>query len=302
MVELRAPERREAVAVTELIAASDIADYGAPDIDVDDVRTEWRRPGFRLEDDAVVVVEDGRIVGYAAAMRDGHVDAYVHPEARGRGIGSQLVDWTEARAAARLEPGGSVLLGQAIPSVNVGARSLLESRGYEPVRTYWRMVAPLEGPPPAPVWPEGVRVRTFDPERDARAVYMLIQDAFADNERYTPETFEEWQAGQIDREAFEPGLWVVAEADGSVVGAVVCPDYEDEGWIRQLAVARDWRRRGLGTALLRRALAEFHRRGRREVGLVVDSWNRTGAKEMYERAGMRIAREYYRYEKEISTP
>jgi mycothiol synthase len=300
VAELRPPERHEADAVTELIAASDVADYGAPDIDPDDVRTAWRRPGFRLEDDAVVAVEDAQLVGYAALMRDGFVDAYVHPEARGRGIGSRLVDWSEHRAAERLEPGGSVTLGQAIPSVNVGARSLLESRGYQPARTYWRMVASLDGPPPEPAWPDGIRVRSFDPERDARAVHMLIQDAFADNERYAPETFEEWQVGQIDREAFEPGLWVVAEADGSVVGAVVCPDYEEEGWIRQLAVARDWRRRGLGTALLRRAMAEFHRRGRKEIGLVVDSWNRTGAKEMYERSGMRVAREYYRYEKEIS--
>ena len=56
--------------------------------------------------------------------------------------------------------------------------------------------------------------------------------------------------------------------------------------MRQLAVSRDWRRRGLGTALLRQAMSEFSRRGRRELGLVVDSWNRTGAKELYERAGM----------------
>jgi hypothetical protein len=31
----------------------------------------------------------------------------------------------------------------------------------------------------------------------------------------------------------------------------------------------------------------------------VDSWNRTGAREMYERAGMRVDREHLRYEKEI---
>jgi ribosomal protein S18 acetylase RimI-like enzyme len=161
------------------------------------------------------------------------------------------------------------------------------------------MVAPLEGPPPSPNWPEGVRVRTFDRERDDRAVHTLIQDSFGDNERHVPESFEEWEAGMIDREAFEPGLWFVAESEGKVVGAVLCPAYEEDGWIRQLAVSRDWRRRGLGTALLYQAMAEFHRRGRRELGLVVDSWNRTGAREMYERAGMRVDREHLRYEKEI---
>jgi ribosomal protein S18 acetylase RimI-like enzyme len=164
------------------------------------------------------------------------------------------------------------------------------------------MSMPLEERPPPPAWPNGVRVRTFDQERDTRAVYALVQDAFGDNERHTAESFEEWQAFMIDREAFEPGLWFIAESKGEIVGCVLCPNYEDEGWVRQLAVAREWRRRGLGTALLRQAMSELSRRGRREIGLVVDSGNRTGAKEMYERAGMTVAREHVRYEKTLTAP
>jgi mycothiol synthase len=298
-IELRPPAAAEAEAVTQLIAACDIAEYGSADIELDDVLVDWARPGFKLEQDAVVAVDDGRIVGYAAVTRSGHRDACVDTEQQGRGIGSRLLAWSEERAAQQLAPGESVLLGQPVASVNEAARKLLESAGYEPVRSYWRMVAPLEGPPPSPNWPEGVRVRTFDRERDDRAVHTLIQDSFGDNERHVPESFEEWEAGMIDREAFEPGLWFVAESEGKVVGAVLCPAYEEDGWIRQLAVSRDWRRRGLGTALLYQAMAEFHRRGRRELGLVVDSWNRTGAREMYERAGMRVDREHLRYEKKI---
>jgi mycothiol synthase len=298
-IELRPPTADEAEAVTQLIAACDIAEYGSADIELDDVLVDWRRPGFDLEKDAVVAVEDGRIAGYSAVTRSGHRDAYVDPEQLGRGIGSRLLAWSEKRAAEQLGPGNSVLLGQPVASVNEASRKLLESAGYEPVRSYWRMVAPLEGPPPSPVWPEGVRVRTFDRERDDRAIHTLIQESFGDNERHVPESFEEWEAGMIDREAFEPGLWFVAESEGKVVGAVLCPAYEEDGWIRQLAVSRDWRRRGLGTALLYQAMAEFHRRGRKELGLVVDSWNRTGAREMYERAGMRVDREHLRYEKKI---
>ena len=299
-IELRPPAAEEAEAVTQLIAACDIAEYGSADIELDDVLVDWGRPGFDLTRDAVVAVEDGRIVGYAAITRSGHRDAYVAPEQQGRGIGSRLLAWSEKRAAEQLAPGESVLLGEPVASVNEAARKLLESAGYEPVRSYWRMVASLETPPPSPSWPRGVRVRTFDRERDDRAVHTLIQESFGDNERHVPESFEEWEAGMIDREAFEPGLWFVAESEGRVVGAVLCPAYDEDGWIRQLAVSRDWRRRGLGTALLYQAMAEFHRRGRKELGLVVDSWNRTGAREMYERAGMRVDREHFRYEKEIS--
>ncbi len=299
METIRAPRQDEAQAVTDLVIACDIHDLGAPDFELDDLLTDWNMPGFDLSRDAVVVEEDGALAAYAAFIRNDYVDVYVSPAHRDLGLGAKLLDWAERRAVERA--GAGAVLGQVVTSTNDGARRLLEDRGYRPVRTYWRMSMPLDERPPPPAWPEGVLVRTFDQERDTRAVFALVQDAFADNERHTAESFEEWQAFMIDREAFEPGLWFIAESKGEIVGCVLCPNYEDEGWVRQLAVSRDWRRRGLGTALLRQAMSEFSRRGRREIGLVVDSWNRTGAKDLYERAGMTVAREHVRYEKTLSS-
>lgn len=298
----RAPRPDEAQAVTDLVVTCDVDEFGRPDYELDDLLTDWHMPGFELSKDAVVVLDGETLVAYAAFIRNDYVDVYVHPEHRNRDIGKELLEWSERRAVERAVDGQEVRLGQVLTSSHDGARRLLERRGYEPVRTYWRMSMPLESNPPSPVWPEGVIVRTFDQERDTRAVYGLVQDAFGDNERHTAESFEEWQAFMIDREAFEPGLWFIAESSGEIVGCVLCPNYEDEGWVRQLAVARGWRRRGLGTALLRQAMVELHRRGRREIGLVVDSWNRTGAKELYERAGMTVAREHTRYEKSLRAP
>lgn len=296
----RAPRQDEAQAVTDLIIACDIHEFGAPDFELDDLLTDWNMPGFDRELDAVVIERDDEIVAYASFIRNDYVDVYVRPGHRNRGYGQQLLEWSERRALERAHAGEQVRLGQVITPTHEGAQNLLESRGYRPVRTYWRMTMPLDESPSGPVWPEGVLVRTFDQERDTRAVYRLVQDAFGDNERHNAESFEEWQTFMIERDVFEPGLWFIAEAEGEIVGCVLCPNYEDEGWIRQLAVARDWRRRGLGTALLRQAMVEFSRRGRRELGLVVDSWNRTGAKELYERAGMTVAREHVRYEKTLS--
>jgi mycothiol synthase len=301
-LELRAPTHRDAQAITDLVVTCDIEELGEPDFELDDLLTDWNRPGFDLSHDAVVVVDGELIVAYAALVRRDYADVYVHPDYRDGGIGAELLAWTEHRAAEGLGPGETLRLGQVVTGARAGARGLLERAGYEPVRTYWRMEMALDGPPPPPAWPEGVRVRSFDRERDSRAVHALVQDAFADNERHEAESFEEWQAFMIDREAFEPGLWFIAEADGEIAGAVLCPDYQSEGWVRQLAVARAWRRRGLGTALLRQAMSEFHRRGRPDIGLVVDSSNRTGAKELYERAGMHVAREHTRLEKELRAP
>ena len=286
--------------MTDLVIACDIHEFGAPDFELDDLLTDWNMPGFDLASDALVIEEDSRLAAYAAFIRNDYVDIYVHPDFRDRGFGEQLLEWSERRAVERTPPGEEIKLGQVVTSTDVGAQKLLLGRGYEPARTYWRMSMPLEERPPPPAWPEGVHVRTFDQERDTRAVFALVQEAFGDNERHNAESFEEWQAFMIDRDAFEPGLWFIAESKGEIVGCVLCPNYEDEGWIRQLAVARDWRRRGLGTALLRQAMSEFSRRGRKELGLVVDSWNRTGAKELYERAGMTVAREHVRFEKTLA--
>jgi ribosomal protein S18 acetylase RimI-like enzyme len=56
---------------------------------------------------------------------------------------------------------------------------------------------------------------------------------------------------------------------------------------------------GLGLALLRHSFDEFYRRGKRKGGLGVDAGSLTGATRLYERAGMRVARQYSIYEKEL---
>ncbi len=221
---MRAPRQDEAQAVTDLIIACDIHELGAPDFELDDLMTDWNMPGFDRELDAAVVEEDGRLVAYAAFIRNDYMDIYVHPDYRNRGIGKRLLDWSERRGLERAAAGQEVRLGQVVTATHEGARRLLENHGYEPVRTYWRMSMPLEERPPPAAWPEGVVVRTFDQERDTRAVYALVQDAFADNERHTAESFEEWQAFMIDRDAFEPGLWFIAESKGEIVGCVLCPN------------------------------------------------------------------------------
>jgi ribosomal protein S18 acetylase RimI-like enzyme len=78
---------------------------------------------------------------------------------------------------------------------------------------------------------------------------------------------------------------------------VLCPWYPDTGWIRQVAVRADQRGQGLGLALLHHAFGALYERGHREVGLGVDEWNETGAKRLYERAGMTAVLEHRWYER-----
>ena len=61
-----------------------------------------------------------------------------------------------------------------------------------------------------------------------------------------------------------------------------------------------WRRRGIGAFLLRVAFAELARRGLPRVMLNVDAGNVSGAIDLYERAGMRVRRQWEIYEKELA--
>jgi mycothiol synthase len=298
---IRPAAKADAETVTELVVAFDVNEYGAPDFELDDLLADWGSPGLSLELDTwVAELADGRLAAYGALHFNENAEVYVHPESRGLGIGSNLLGRIEARALTRARTGERVLVAQALSSLNAPGRTLLSRAGYQDVRTYWRLVRELDSELPAPSAPSGVSIRAFVRDRDAHATYRVLAAAFEDNIRRRPfESFEEWEAHEINRKAFDPSLWFVAEEEGRIVGAIVCPDYEGEGWVRQLGVSRESRGRGIGTSLLLTAFAEFRRRGRRDAALVVDSWNLTGARSVYERLGMHTEREYSRFEKEL---
>jgi len=155
-----------------------------------------------------------------------------------------------------------------------------------------------EAPQP-PKWPAGVSVRAFKPGHDDKPLHAMIQEARADNHENAPISFEGWRTLMIERDSFDPTLWFLAAAGDEIVGAALCPRYPGQGWVRQVAVARNWRRRGVARALLQHAFGEFHKRGNHSVGLVVDSYNRTGARSLYESLGMRLDRQHDRYEKSL---
>jgi ribosomal protein S18 acetylase RimI-like enzyme len=71
------------------------------------------------------------------------------------------------------------------------------------------------------------------------------------------------------------------------------------GWVGTLGVRRPWRKKGLGLALLLHSFGEFHKRGMKTIGLIVDAANPTGATHLYQKAGMHIASEFVIYEKEL---
>ena len=101
---LRAPRMTDAAAVTALVNLADDHDFGVADLEVEDVRDEWRT--LDLEHDAWLLVDRDEVVAAAdvslRAEVEYRVNLYVHPGWRRRGLGSLLFARVLARANQRI--------------------------------------------------------------------------------------------------------------------------------------------------------------------------------------------------------
>lgn len=304
----------------ELVAmfnACSRAVVGVDEHDVADLLVEWRSPGFSLESDAIVVeAQNGSLAGYAEVWDtdEPHVRIFswgrVAPNHRGLCIGTWLAAWEEERARKAIDRAPAdarVSLRQFVYKQDSEANALLERHGFALVRLFFRMEAPLDIVVPEPTWPEGVVVRTFNPDEDLEPMVRAIRETFRDHWGYVESSFEEDVEGLrhwiTEDKEFDPALWFLVSASGQIVGVTLCsakvPGDPNLGYVNTVGVVRPWRRRGVALALLRHAFAEFQKRGKERVALGVDSSSLTGALRLYEAAGMHPVRESHMYEKEL---
>ena len=290
----------DAPSVARVINACMLVEIGRRWTTEERIRTELTSPGIDLaKDHPVVVADDGELVGYLEIAAAGdpldqvETIPFVDPAFWGRGLSSFLLEAGERRAreivAAARVPGPVGLLVARIDG-NEHAERLFVSRGFVPIRRFHLMrIEHLESPPP-PTIPEGLQIRAFERDRDARAVYDAMMEAFADHWGSDPTSFEQWLHLEADGADFDPNLWFIAFDGDQVAGLALCaastPSSPDTAEVNDLAVRRPWRRRGLGLALLLSAFRAFAERGIEAAELGVDSANPTGATRLYERAGM----------------
>jgi ribosomal protein S18 acetylase RimI-like enzyme len=287
----------DAAAVAALIVALESSLYGHSGFSQADLEDEWS--DLDLGRDARVVRDGECIVGYSVLRAEGELwraEGYVHPDALGRGIGRLIATRFEEDVTRR----GAGRIQHSVLEADSAARRLLESLGYGVVRVFRELRIELEAPPPAPQWPDGLRVVAFDPERDALEFYAGHQEAFAGAWDFTPRDFDSWSKSHLAGERFDPTLWCVARAGDEIAAGTICTgDTYGGGFVHGLFTRRPWRRQGVGAALLCDVFGRFWERGERSVGLGVDAANETGAFRLYERAGMTPALGWLIYEKEL---
>jgi mycothiol synthase len=307
----RRPSTADARAVTDLINACSIEETGVPSATVEEILADWTAPGADPGRDCwVVEAAGGDLIGSmwvgAAMLPSLRIDGYVHPSHRGRGIGTRLLTLGLDRSremSSAIEDGSPVTVLHGVLHGSHGAR-LLEAHGFDPVRRILMMRIDMDGPPPAPAWPEWISVRTAVAGQDERAIYAAEEEAFQDHWNHRPVGFDDWlHARTVGGADLDRTMWFLAMDGGQLAGAALCarevPEDVRCGLVDRLSVRRPWRRNGIAMALLQHAFGEFRRRGTASVALFVDAESLTGATRLYERAGMRAVRQIDAYEKEL---
>lgn len=291
---------------------------GVNEVTRDRLENDWNTPGFDPEDNTRLVLSPGgSLVGEAEVWDLTHPPVHpwawmaVNPQCEFvERVRMYLLGWCEDRCRQvldKVDPELRVAMRFWTYHENKALAELLEARGISFIRHSFRMRYEIDGPPPQPVWPEGVSVRRFDPQEDAEDVYRVDDEAFKDHFGYVEEPFEEgfrrFMHHMTGHEAYDPDLWFLAEKGDEIIGICLCRKWtvedRDAGYITSLGVRRPWRRQGIALALLHHAFNAFYERGKSRVDLAVDAENLTGAMRLYEKAGMYVCRQYDMFEKEF---
>ncbi|WP_426452981.1 GNAT family N-acetyltransferase [Paenibacillus sp. S-38] len=302
-IQLRRPRPDDAQAVSDLVIACDVEDFGFPDFDLSELLDMWS--GFDLERNVWIAENaDNTIVGYAFLEEDSDEKlfsyGFVLPSARGTGIGTALLAALETRAGELAAASGRhKRLQNVVPTLRTDAQELVQGRGFTPVRLFKRMSIRMEAAPAQPVLPEGVTLAPFLPHRDGRSVYDAYIETFADHWDFAAPEYAIW-AEQLSRPSFGPEWWLIARGSaGDIAGFALARMREDTLYIQQIGVRGPFRGKGLGLALLQTAFHKAYAAGQPNVSLGVDTSSATGAFRLYEKAGMQAVYEVTIVEKRV---
>jgi ribosomal protein S18 acetylase RimI-like enzyme len=264
--------------------------------------------------DIVVAVDaSGDIVGYSRVfwldVDDGHRGYYVAFEARDDvgGLTEAMFDWGLERAtqvaATHDHPDRRL---DAWANEGTPRARLVEARGFEPYAWSAFMVRPhFDDIPPAPL-PDGLEVRPVEPDH-WRRIWEADITAFRDHRFYVEQTETDWERF-IDEAKQGTELWQVAW-DGDDVAGQVRTRFNDEeiarlgrrrAWTEDISTRRDWRGRGVASALIAGSLRQLAELGFHEAALGVDLDNPTGALGVYERLGYRSVLRQAQYHRRIT--
>lgn len=181
------------------------------------------------------------------------------------------------------------------------------SRGFEPIRVYNTLRAPVATNLKPPVLPEGVEIRNVDLDNmnDLRKMHAVQQNSFAEHFGFVPRDFESWvKRIQADKSIPKDGIYLL-EFHGNAEGFIWLDDIDGldlRGFVERIGVNKEHQGKGFGQLLLSTALAHFSRRGYVYAELGVDTQNASNALRVYEKMGFNVLSANVEHERPVTLP
>lgn len=315
------PERREDIPrVHQMLKAVEQADDRTLAGSLEDAGRQFDHPWFQPEIGSLLAIApDGQAAALAWILADPqprdeaqcHLWIEVHPGHRAHIQDELLLDWAEACGRRRLQqvaPAGVPRdLRIGLDDRQRARIALIEPRGYRPLRDFYHMRRDLSLPIPEPALPEGLELRPYTPDV-SRLLMDVHNEAFQDHWNFHPVTEDGWARHFIGRSSFRPDLtFLIMDGDRIAGYSInrVSPEHNarqgfNAGHVGQLGVRREYRKKGIATALLCISMRAFQAEGLDYATLGVDAENLTGALKIYERVGFAVYERFIHFAKRIT--
>ncbi len=263
------------------------------------------RPNHSPEEDLFIAEEGGNIAGYVditVELNIGRVvlNCLVHPEYRGNGVATKLIE----RAIDRARELKVKRIHVNIPQESVTAQELFTKMGFRFIRRFLELRLDLSEVHVPDMGRMGPRYRHMKSGEEEKLVHIQNR-SFADTWGFNPNTVEEI-VYRIGLPNCSPEDIVFAGDGGNVIGYCWTRIYPGEtkgaragkGRIYMLGVNPDHRGKGTGREVLLAGLFYLKSKGLMMVDLTVDSKNKA-ARALYRSARFHIRTRSLWYEKAL---
>jgi GNAT superfamily N-acetyltransferase len=301
--EYRAATLADAPQMRDLVVRADHHDGVPRVLDLDELIEELTGGAIDLTDGSLLALADGMIVGSLLVSHRRseiieqrcYLEGVVDPDFRRRGIGRTLVEFGVDRATAVLRA-----IDDDLPKfIRLHGYDHIESvhrlavrMGFAPIRYFDDLLRPLTEIP-ARGTIEGLQILPWPEGRDEE-IRIAKNVAFLDHWGSVPTPQSVWH-DLLHGYGGRPDLSFIAVdvVTDQVVAELVTSRYEaddellgrSDGWIQILGTLREWRGKGVGSALIIEALHAYRAVGLTHASIGVDSENPSGAARLYRNLG-----------------
>ncbi len=311
--QIRPARMEDAGIVADLFNLCSQEIIGKNDFESGELTAGWKASNIDLEKDTLTVFDGENLIGYAdiwgflPPFVRVNTWARVHPNYKNRGIGWALNKWAESRSIELTQKAEKDLQTFTVSYINVEEKEsiqLLTDLGAKPVRYSWVMEADIPESLVTMNATTNFTIRPISPDEYFN-IYLLKEETFNDHwghiDTTEEEGWKEFQSEHLQDPNYDPELWFAAEINGVLAGFIFgnksTPFGDDYGWVSILGVKREYRKSGIGKALLLHFFQAIKDKGSKRVGLSVDTDSLTGASKLYESVGLRVIEKYVRLEK-----